>query len=96
MEWNSIVAFSRSGVLSWIFGGAASDYPGVSWVRQHQHHLLSNGIVLFNNAGSDGSSVLEYRLSETSAELVYDYANGHTTQSMGGVRAGRAPRRVLV
>jgi hypothetical protein len=86
MEWNSIIAFSRSGVLSWIFGGAASDYPGVSWVRQHQHHLLSNGILLFNNAGSDGASVLEYRLNETSAKLVHDYANGHTTQSMGGVK----------
>ena len=78
--------FTRSGSLSWILGGSASTYAGASWSRQHQHQLLGDTILLFNNEGSDGSSVLEYQMTDDSVELIYDFADGHTTQSMGDVR----------
>jgi hypothetical protein len=88
MYWNAIIGFDRSGKVSWIFGGSASTYTGsnMSWNRQHNHHLLDNGIILFNNSGSNGSSILEFTTSGTTATRVKDYANGNSTQSMGDVK----------
>ena len=61
--------------------------PDASWNRQHNHHLLDNGIVLFNNSGSNGgSSIREFTMSGTSATQIEDFANGHSTQSMGDVK----------
>jgi len=89
MYWNSIIAFSRQGSLSWAFGGDISDYSGASWSRQHQHHLLSaSSILLFNNDGvsGNGSSVLEYSMSGGAATRTWDFSSGASTQSMGDVK----------
>jgi hypothetical protein len=89
MNWNCIIGFERSGNVSWIFGGSKSTYTGdnMSWNRQHNHHLLDSGIVLFNNSGSNGgSSIREFTMSGTSATQIKDFANGHSTQSMGDVK----------
>jgi hypothetical protein len=49
---NMILKVDRStGNLEWTLGGADTDFPGVSWEQQHQHHLLEDSILLFNNGG---------------------------------------------
>ncbi|MBN2194022.1 MAG: hypothetical protein JW751_14500 [Polyangiaceae bacterium] len=89
MYWDSIIAFTRQGVLAWRFGGEISDYAGPSWSRQHQHHLLGDRILLFSNDGESGTAAaaLEYELEDRSARRVWSYTNSeNSTQSMGDVR----------
>jgi hypothetical protein len=86
LNWNSILAFTQEGTVQWVLGGSASTYSGASWNAQHHHHLLGNSIVLFNNQGTGGSSVLEYQLSGNQAQLIWEYSSGHSTQSMGDVK----------
>jgi hypothetical protein len=49
---NMIIKINRStGNLEWTMGGLDTDFPGVSWSQQHQHHLLEDSILIFNNSG---------------------------------------------
>jgi len=87
LYWNSILAFDRSGSLAWVFGGEMSDFGGVQWDRQHQHHLFDDHLLLFNNHDDDGNSAaLEYQLGEDSAELVFSYSGGVSSQTFGDVQ----------
>ena len=52
LMFNTILKFNRTtGELEWKMGGEDSDFPGVWWDRQHQHHLLDNSILIFSNGG---------------------------------------------
>jgi hypothetical protein len=74
------------GELLATYGGPQSDYADMSWNRQHGHHVLEGGLLVFNNQGSGGgSSVLEYETNGSSADLVMDYSSGVSTQTFGGV-----------
>ncbi|MBN2191330.1 MAG: hypothetical protein JW751_00820, partial [Polyangiaceae bacterium] len=90
LNWNSIIAFDQQGSVLWKFGGSITDFQNASWSHQHQHHLLSDSsILLFNNDGltsGQGSSVLEFTMSGSSATRVWDFASGNTTNSMGDVK----------
>ena len=49
---NMIVKFNRStGELVWTMGGEDTDFPGIWWEVQHQHHVLEDSILIFNNYG---------------------------------------------
>ena len=88
LHWNSIFAFSETGVLSWVMGGSDSDFSGASWDKQHGHHLLADSLLLFNNNGADGdSSALEYQMSGATAELSFSYASsGNVSNTVGDAR----------
>ncbi len=86
LNWNSIIAFTREGSLQWVLGGDASTYSGASWRAQHNHHLLDNSLMLFNNQGTNGSSVLEFQLNGTNAQLVWEYSSGQSTNTMGDAK----------
>jgi hypothetical protein len=92
MYWNAIIAFDRSGSLSWCVGGACSDYNVGSWSRQHHHHLLENSILLFNNdgdagnSGRNGSKVIEFEMNPDSGSVLFEYSSGKSTQSMGDAK----------
>ncbi len=87
LNWNSIVAFSSAGEVAWVAGGTVSDFSGVSWSRQHQHHLLGDTLLMFNNEGIDGSSnVLTYQLGTGDAELVSTYSSGYSSLTFGDVK----------
>jgi hypothetical protein len=59
----------------------------MSWDSQHGHQVLSSGVLIFNNMGSDGgASVLEYKVDGTDAELVFDYSSGTSSVTFGDVR----------
>ena len=59
----------------------------MSWISQHGHHVLRDSIVIFNNEGSNGgSSILEYRIEGTSAELIFDYSPGNSSVAFGDVK----------
>jgi hypothetical protein len=90
-QWNSIIAFSETGKLSWVMGGSDSDFSGASWDKQHGHHLLEDSLLLFNNNGADSdSTTLEYQMSDATAELTFSYASsGNVSNTLGD--AGRLP-----
>ena len=52
LNFDTLILFSLSGDLIWTFGGPASDYVGASWDAQHQHHVMDDRILIFNNYGS--------------------------------------------
>ncbi len=59
----------------------------ISWNSQHGHQILENGVLLFNNNGSNGgASVLEYETHGSDAELVFDYSSGTASVTFGDVR----------
>jgi hypothetical protein len=96
LRLNSIIKLNRSGELIWVFGGEDSDFPGIRWAEQHQHQLLEDGILLFNNGGESGGGVgvpsraLEYAMDEAdrSASLVWEYDSG----SLNSMAMGDAKR----
>ena len=91
LDQNAIIAFDRSGSLLWNFGGDHSDYSGASWRAQHNHDLIGDHLVFFNNQAPSGeAAVLEYQLLDGTAQLVWEYLGGHSSQSMGDVK--RLPR----
>jgi len=97
LNWNSILAFTREGSLQWVLGGSASTYTGASWNAQHQHHLLGDSILIFNNQGSNGgSSILEYQLTGNQAQVVWDYSSGHASNQMGDVKRLSSSGHTLV
>jgi hypothetical protein len=57
LNQNMIIKWNRSsGELQWAFGGTVSDYPNASWNAQHQHHILPDGILFFNNRGMNAAA----------------------------------------
>ncbi len=79
----SIVKVDRaSGETVWVLGGQHSDFtlPGGGtqlFARQHQFHLLGDGIVVFDNGDPEGadSRAVEYALDEAArtVELRWEY-----------------------
>ncbi len=87
LNWNAIIAFGQDGALAWVLGGERGDFVGARWERQHQHHLIGDHMLLFNNSGGDGTSrALEYELREGTAELVFSYDGGAFSQTFGGTQ----------
>jgi hypothetical protein len=87
LNWSSIIAFTEAGDLQWLVGGTQSDFTGAHWSRQHQHQLLEDTLLLFNNEGADGGSdVLEYRMGQGSVELLSRYSSGLGTATFGDVK----------
>ncbi len=87
LNWDSILAFDAEGELQWVFGGNQTDYSGAEWSRQHQHQLLEDGLLIFNNEGSEGGSdVLEFSMSEGAAELVWSYSSEVASLTFGDAR----------
>jgi hypothetical protein len=87
LDWNTILAFDASGKLSWAMGGqlGATYSPGISWSAQHQHHLLANSLLLFNNKGTNGSTALEYSLAG-STQPIFSYSSGSSSNTLGAVQ----------
>jgi hypothetical protein len=59
LNLNNIIKIDRaSGTLLWALeGDGGGDFSGVSWDRQHGHHLLDNGnLLIFNNNGATGGA----------------------------------------
>lgn len=80
----------------WYFGGTKNDFPGADWDVQHQHHILPDSILLFNNGsgfggvfGGGGATVLEYSITEgssNSATQIMSYTAGYDSFSLGDVK----------
>jgi hypothetical protein len=94
LNMNTIVKFDRNGTVLWVLGGDDSDFPGVSWVAQHQHQWLGDSILLFNNRGTGGglgvaSRAIEYSVDESTLEasLIWEYASGQmSSMAMGDAK----------
>ena len=96
LDFNSIIKIDRtSSELIWVFGGEDSDFDGVAWVAQHQHQVLEDSILLFNNLGEDGggfntgSRAIEYSIDEATmqAELIWEYSSGNlSSMAMGDAK----------
>ena len=89
LNWSSVLAFSRTGTLSWVMGGTAGQtyFPGISWNRQHNHHLLAGSLLIFNNNGSnEGSSVIEFSTSGNSTNTLFDYTSGLASNTLGDAK----------
>ncbi len=95
LRMDTIIKFDRGGELLWVFGGDDSDFPEVSWNAQHQHQILEDSILLFNNRGEAGggfnaaSRALEYSLDESDfdASLIWEYSSDRLiSQSLGDAK----------
>ncbi len=97
LDFNAVLKIDReTGELLWVFGGDDSDFPGVSWNAQHQHHVLEDSILIFNNRGSEANSgfntpsrALEFSLDETkmTASQIWEYDSGTlNSMAMGDVK----------
>lgn len=86
LNFDTLILLDLSGNLLWTLGGPQSDYTGASWDGQHQHHVTKTGVLLFNNNGNGGSSVLEYALQGNRAKQVFEYSSGLTSITMGDVK----------
>ena len=93
LRFNSILKIDRaSKSLVWTFGGEDSDFPDVSWLAQHGHHVLDESILFFNNSqnGSPGSSsrAVEFEIDETNLEasIIWEYSAGLTSRTYGDVQ----------
>ena len=85
---NTIAVVSYpDGNLIHTFGGSQSDFSGMSWNAQHNHHVTEDSLVVFNNRGSaGGSNVLKFDINGNSAELVLEYASGTSSQTFGDAK----------
>jgi len=99
LNQNMIIKFTRSGELLWALDGdgdtvdGVSYLLGVSWSRQHGHHLFADDrLLIFNNGAggfSSGESIaLEFSLDENagSASEVWRYSGGASSQTLGDVQ----------
>jgi hypothetical protein len=84
------VKISRSGELIWVLNGAASDFTGTSWSRQHGLHILSaNHLLMFSNGAPGLNSIVhEFQLDTdamTATEL-WSYDGGVSATYGGDVQ----------
>jgi hypothetical protein len=67
-----------------------STFDGVDWTAQHQHHVLENSILLFNNAaGVDQvSNALELTIDEAArrASRIWSYSSDVHSRTLGDVQ----------
>ena len=89
LYWDSIVAFTRTGQLAWVMGGEPGQayFPGITWNRQHNHHLLPDSLLLFSNQGNDaGSAALEFSTTSGSVEPVFSYSPEVSSNTFGDAK----------
>jgi hypothetical protein len=68
-------------------GTAGQDYfPCISWNRQHNHHLLANSLLLFNNNGTNGSTAVEYSTAGDSTTPLFSYSSGAQPNTLGDAK----------
>jgi hypothetical protein len=68
-------------------GNAGQEYfPGISWNRQHNHHLLADSLLLFNNNGTNGSTAVEYSTTGNSTTPLFSYSSGTQSNTLGDVK----------
>ncbi len=92
---SNIIKIDRNGNLLWdLEGDSGGDFTGVSWSRQHGHHLLDNGdLLIFNNGGGSGgffggeaSLALEFALNGTTASQAWSYDGNESSSTLGDVQ----------
>ena len=99
LNQNMIIEFTRSGELVWALDGDGNTVDGVtylsgvSWSRQHGHHLFADGSLLIFNNGEGGfgggeSIALEFSLDGNAgtADEVWRYSGGASSQTLGDVQ----------